>query len=393
MRCAAPAARAGVVLGTVCLMAGLAGCTPGGHGHQAGPSVPVTEHVAPSLFMAAVSGPALSANATGQLLSGVVAASARPDENVEILRAETRPAVLVTAGSPPPATVTIPGKPAAPGAGATTYQQATYQNQLKRWEGEATAARRTVAIRTGTAVSAWAHGLDIARRVSQSTPAGTGPGSLASDCTAADSALVGLQQMDEDMFGSRRVIMLFADNLADVPNACDLNGDDVIVVTTFLSSKAAATGAQADLLSAGAAGAAVLGPEATPAGLAQLISAGLNQAASTETLSGPALFANNSSVLLPGAAREITPLLAPLRRPGAVAVINGYASTPGSATTNYLLSYARAAAVAAFLEAHGIPASSLVVIGHGASDLVAPGPSGANRRVTVVIEQPLSNDS
>ena len=74
-------------------------------------------------------------------------------------------------------------------------------------------------------------------------------------------------------------------------------------------------------------------------------------------------------------------------------MINGYASTPGSATTNYLISYARAAAVAAFLEAHGIPASSLVVVGHGANDLVAPGSSGANRRVTVVIEEPLGDDS
>ena len=65
----------------------------------------------------------------------------------------------------------------------------------------------------------------------------------------------------------------------------------------------------------------------------------------------------------------------------------------GSAAGNYLIFYARAAAVAAFLEAHGIPASSLVVVGHGANDLIAPGPSGANRRVTVVIEEPLGHDS
>ena len=49
---------------------------------------------------------------------------------------------------------------------------------------------------------------------------------------------------------------------------------------------------------------------------------------------------------------------------------------------NFRLSYARAAAVAGFLEAHGIPASSLIVVGHGASNLVAPGPSAANHRVT-----------
>jgi outer membrane protein OmpA-like peptidoglycan-associated protein len=106
----------------------------------------------------------------------------------------------------------------------------------------------------------------------------------------------------------------------------------------------------------------------------------------TESLSGAALFANDSATLLPAAARVLNPLIAPLREPGAVAVINGYASTPGSAATNDELSYARAAAVAHFFEAHGIPAAALIVVGHGASDLIAAGPSGLNRRVTVAIE-------
>jgi len=44
--------------------------------------------------------------------------------------------------------------------------------------------------------------------------------------------------------------------------------------------------------------------------------------------------------------------------------------------------------VASFFEARGIPATSLIIVGHGASDLVAAGSSGLNRRVTVVIEKP-----
>jgi outer membrane protein OmpA-like peptidoglycan-associated protein len=44
--------------------------------------------------------------------------------------------------------------------------------------------------------------------------------------------------------------------------------------------------------------------------------------------------------------------------------------------------------VASFFESHGIPASALIIAGHGASDLVRAGNSGANRRVTVVIERP-----
>jgi outer membrane protein OmpA-like peptidoglycan-associated protein len=393
MRCAALAVKTCVALGTACLLVGLAGCTLSSRGRQDGPSVPLTEHVAPSLFVAVVPGPALPTNATGQVLSGVMAASARPGEDVEILRAGTKPTVLAVADSPPPATVTIPGKPTAPNAGATSYQEAIYQNDLKLWEREVAAGRRAVVTRTNAAVSTWANGLGIAKRVSESPAAETGSGSLASECAAADSALAGLQEMDGGIFGSRRVIMLFANSLADVPALCELNGDDVIVVTTFLPSAMTASEIQADLLSVGAAWTIVLGPEATPSQLAQLVSVGLDQVTSTETLSGPALFANDSSVLLPNAVSEITPLLTPLHRPGAVAVINGYASTPGSAAENYLISYARAAAVAAFLEAHGIPASSLVVLGHGANDLIAPGPSGANRRVTVVIEEPLGHDS
>ena len=39
------------------------------------------------------------------------------------------------------------------------------------------------------------------------------------------------------------------------------------------------------------------------------------------------------------------------------AVINGFASTPGTAEANYILSFERATAVARFLEANGIPES------------------------------------
>jgi outer membrane protein OmpA-like peptidoglycan-associated protein len=44
--------------------------------------------------------------------------------------------------------------------------------------------------------------------------------------------------------------------------------------------------------------------------------------------------------------------------------------------------------VAAFFEACGVPASSLDIVGHGASGLVAPGAAGANRRVVVTVEEP-----
>ena len=256
MRCAALAVKTCVALGTACLLAGLAGCTLSSRGHQGDPSVPLTEHVAPSLFVAVVPGPALPTNATGQVLSGVMAASARPGEDVEILRAGTKPTVLVVADSPPPATVTIPGKPTAPNAGATSYQEAIYQNDLKLWErrlqpeGAPSSPVKTL-LCTST------NGLGIAKRVSESPAAETGSGSLASECAAADSVCPACRKWT-GVSSEPSHDHVFANSLADVRALCELNGDDVIVVTTFLPSAVTASEIQADLLSVGAAWTIVL---------------------------------------------------------------------------------------------------------------------------------------
>ena len=188
--------------------------------------------------------------------------------------------------------------------------------------------------------------------------------------------------------GSRCVVVLYAASLSGSPSAGRLSGNNVIVITPVVPTAAAVSAAQAELLGAGASRAAVLGPEATPAQVYHLITAGLSQQAVTGTLSGQALFPNDSTALLPGATHVLAPLLALLRRPGATAVVNGYASATGSMSRNNTLSQARAAAVAAFFEAHGVSPSALLVAGHGATDLVAPGPSAANRRVVVVIDEP-----
>ena len=99
------------------------------------------------------------------------------------------------------------------------------------------------------------------------------------------------------------------------------------------------------------------------------------------------LFGNNSYALSPVAVASLRQLLPELRKPGVTAVINGYASTPGTAEANYILSFERATAVARWLEANGVPESALVIVGHGASDVVGSGASAANRRVLVVIEE------
>jgi len=363
------------------LLLGVSGCTLNQQ-KQVTSSITLTEPTVSSAFVAVVPGPT-----TGPSLAPIVAATARPGENIDVLGTATG-SVLIAASSPPPARVVVPGEPAAPGAGATSFQQAEYRRSLARWQAEVTRARQAVAARTDTALAAWASALDIVGKVSHLPRPAHLSGSLAGECDVAASALAGLSQAAGASFGGRRVVLLYAPNLDGTPPPGELSGDDVIVDTPFLPSAAAVSTAQSSLLAAGATRATILGPEATPAQLSRIVTLGLSQKVITETLSGAALFANDSARLAPSAVRVLTPLIAPLREAGAAAVINGYASTPGSRETNYLLSYARAEAVAAFLEARGIPASSLDIIGHGATGLVASGPSAANRRVVVVIEEP-----
>jgi outer membrane protein OmpA-like peptidoglycan-associated protein len=371
----------GLVL-LICLLLGVSGCTLTTR-KPVTTGMTLTEPVAPSALVAVV-----SSTAAGASLARLVAATARPGEDIDVLRAGAAAAVLAAASSPRPAGITVPARPAAPDAGATPFQWAEYHRSLARWQGEVSKARKAFAARTHDALGAWASGLGIAAKVGRLPRAAGPPDSLADECTVAASAVAGLAEAAGVGFGNRRVVLLYAVNLDGTLPAGELTGDDVIVVTSALPSAPAIATAQASLLAAGAARASILGPESTAAQLAELVALGLSHKVVSETLSGVALFANDSAQLLPGATSVLSPVIAPLQKAGAAAVINGYASTTGGSQTNYLLSYARAAAVAAYFEANGVPASSLNIVGHGASDLVANGPSGANRRVVVVIEEP-----
>lgn len=246
-----------------------------------------------------------------------------------------------------------------------------------------------MAVLTAQATTAWVRPL-LARAAAPAQPGDAAiPAntSLTAECGLATSVLSGLVDQAGARF-SGRVLVLAVGSLDGLPPAGELDGDDVLVLTPFVPSATAAAAAQQNLIAAGAARAAVLGPEATPAELDQIVTDGLGLRQVTETVSGPALFANDSAVLLPAAARVLAPLVARLERPGVNAVVNGYASAPGSVRHNQQLSENRAAAVAGYLEAHGVSAAALFVVGHGASNFVAPGSSGDNRRVVVVIEEP-----
>ena len=377
-------ARVGGALGVAVILAGcglenVAG--PAG-APSTGPQVTITQDVAPSVLLTVMTGPG-----SGPSLSGLVAATARPSEDITILQADGPPKAVVASVSPAPPKVVISGEPVAPGGGETSYQWALYTKRLKHWRDEVAAGKQADARLTRDAVTTWLRGLEIMGKVSKLADPPGGAGGLAAESAAAASALAGLEQENGNIFGSRRVIVLYCDDLSGPLPAGELAGDEVVVITSFLPTAAAASAAQAQLLGAGAAQAAVLGPEVTAAQVAALVSAGLSRNVMPELVSPPVLFANDSATLSPADVRELTKLLPKLRGARVTVVINGYASTPGTAGTNYTLSYERAATVAAFFEAHGVPESSLIIVGHGASDLIAPGSSGLNRRVTVVIEE------
>jgi len=347
-----------------------------------GPAVTITQHVDPSVLLTVMADPA-----SGSELSGLVASTARPNEDVRILQAGRAATTVVASDSPPPSKIVLPGPPLAPSGSQTEYLTAQYAKRLAAWRAKRAADVQADAVATRKKVSEWQASLGISQKVGRLADPPADRDTLAAESAVAASALAELEEEAGNIFGNHRVIVLYCDDLDGRLPVGQLAGDDVILVTASLPTEAAASAAQADLLGAGVAQAAVVGPEVTAAQLAALVSTGLSRDAPGEVLSAPVLFGNDSYALGPAAIGSLDGLLPRLRKPGVTAVINGFASTPGIAEANYVLSFERATAVAQFLEANGVPESALIIAGHGATDLVGPGTSGANRRVLVVIEE------
>lgn len=379
------ACRGCAVTGVAAIVAATAGCSvllgaPAASQVPMAPST-LTARAAPSMLVVVT-----GAGGPGQLVSQVVTATARPREDLDVLAAGLRTRAVVASTAPPPASVRVPGRPTAPSRGASSFQRSQDQHALAHWRGQVAAAQRAVATRTKAAVVRWARSLRLPAAATR--PAGQRAASLPHACSLAASAVSGLVNQAGSRF-SGRVVLLSVASLSGMPARGELDGDDVIVVTSYLPGAAAASAAQLDLLDAGASFAAVLGPEVTPAQLDHLVAESLSGRVRSEVVSGEALFANNSATLRPTAAGVLTPVVTDLRRSGASGVVNGFASAPGSPHHNQVLSQDRAAVVARYLEARRVPRSSLIAVGHGASNLVAPGSSGDNRRVVVVIEEPV----
>jgi outer membrane protein OmpA-like peptidoglycan-associated protein len=349
---------------------------------ETGPSVTVRPNV-PATALLTV----LTERASGPALSGLVTSTARPNEDIAVLQAGTPVRTIVASYSPGPSAVIVPGQPLAPGGGQTDYQMAQYTQREQAWRTKRAADLAAGAAQTRANISAWLAGLDLPQKLSGLADPPADEASLATEGAIAASALAGLEGQAGNPFGHHRVVVLFCNDLSGALPVGELTGDDVIVVASYLPTAAATSTAQVDLLVAGAAQAAVVGSEVATAQLAGLVSADLNGQGTSDSMSEPVLFGNDSYALSQAAVASLQLLLPELRKPGVTAVINGYASTPGTAEANYLLSFERATAVARWLEADGVPESAVIIVGHGASDVVGPGASAANRRVLVVIEE------
>lgn len=375
--------RAGLI-GTVALTTMLAGCNfaSSSNGPATGPPVPVSPDVPATALLTVLTG-----RASSPALTGLVSSTARPNEDIRVLQAGVPARTIVASDSPAPTTVVIPGEPLPPGSGQTDYQMAEYTKRRQAWQAQRAADLADGAAKTRANTSAWLAGLNLPQRLGTLGDPSADQGSLTAESSVAASALAGLEQDAGTAFTHHRVIVLFTDDLSGALPAGELTGDDVIVVASYLPTAAATSAAQVDLLGAGAAQGAVLGSEVTATQLAGLVSADLSQDGSADLMSAPVLFGNDSYALDAAAVGPLMPLLPAMRKPGVTVVINGYASTPGTAEANYLLSFERATAVARWLEVSGVPESALIVVGHGASDGVGAGASAANRRVLVVIEQ------
>jgi hypothetical protein len=108
MRRMSPAAVTRGLVALICLLLGVSSCTLNRQA-QATARVTFTEPTVNSALVAVVAGPA-----AGPSLARLVAATARPGEDVDVLGAGATASVLAAATSPSPAKVTVSSRPAAP---------------------------------------------------------------------------------------------------------------------------------------------------------------------------------------------------------------------------------------------------------------------------------------
>jgi outer membrane protein OmpA-like peptidoglycan-associated protein len=337
--------------------------------------LPVSEHIAGTAVVA-IAGNGVS----GRSVSDVLAAAAQPSQYVDVVRAGRRPVVLAATRTSGPVTRSIAARPKPLHPGASSYQRNLYERDMATWRKARAQARRAVRADSARRARGQVRALRVPARPGLAP--GSAAGDLGAECNAAARVIARLTSAAGQPFTGPRVAILYPVSLSGRLSSEELTGDAVIVVMPYLPAEKAVASAQLKLVEAGAIRVTVVGPEDTAGEVASLVSGGLRITTATQVLAGRLLFASGSAVPPPAAVPVLRRLLRLMLRPGATAIINGYASTPGTRRHNYLLSVGRARAVCQFLVKRRVPRLSIVVVGHGAI-----GPSARDQRVTVVVAE------
>jgi len=289
-------------------------------------------------------------------------------------------ATLGSFAAPAPPEMTGPVFPAALPADATSFQRSAYRTSEASAQTALRHDREILARHADALLRSWTAGA-ASRSVAMLARAPAGRPSLTRAVSAAIAAVTALRQ-DGLAVGDREVLAIIGAGARPVPLAASLAG--LTVAATVAGDGGGDAAWQADLLAANASRAYVL-PPALGGMLPGLIAGGLAghdgvPFVLTGFRYGPAQYR------LPPAA---TPSLRRLLRlltityPAATASINGYTDDVPVPGGNLALSRRRADAVLDWLVAHGVAATRLQAVGHGAA-----GPQPADRRVVVIVSPP-----
>ncbi|HEY5386135.1 MAG TPA: hypothetical protein VIJ56_12940 [Acidimicrobiales bacterium] len=316
-------------------------------------------------------------------MAAVIASTAVPGEHLLVVDPGAQPdgSVLVSSEAPGAESVALPSAPNAP-SDPTEFQQASYEHRLAAWRATTAQLRRRVHNETTAALSRWATSLArVLGRSPDPSPENPGIGPALDD---AATSLLGLEQAGVATAGHSAVVVVgqMGSPATPVPAVPAILAGATVVLEGFSGDTVAQAAWQGAFIEAGASRAAVVSGTASFAA-DDLIDQSLAGRATRQPTAavyfslGQATLTSANTEALSSALRLLT-----VTYPHAPASVVGTGDAIGGAV-NGPLAAARAAATAAWLVAHGIAASRLVVVGAGpTSAYFDPG----SRRVLVVVD-------
>jgi outer membrane protein OmpA-like peptidoglycan-associated protein len=321
----------------------------------------------------------------------LVLTTARNAEHIIIL-GDQRGEVLASSTAPDPPSIRVPGPPARPPSDPTSFQKSHYARSVRQYQGVVRDAQAALRRRQREQLVSWARSVlaQMNARLHRGVrTAGSGAAGVGGALSAAAADISSLRQAGLSEATGKTVAIIGTDGASGptTPVLPAVLRGSTVVVADFPGSSDDEAAWQAALMQDGAARAVLLTPAASGQ-LGTVVRQGLTGAVA-DTLTS-VLFSLGKSTLRAAATPQLRRLLSLLTviYPRATASIDGYTDnlpTPGG---NHQLSERRAAAVQAWLVAHGVAVSRLQAVGYGDTDPIAPNtPTGQplNRRVVVII--------